>query len=46
MVGNKIAAAGTHAEVVNKRNVMSASVVRYVKMVTIIIANTFSGDYF
>ena len=31
MVGNKINATDTHAEVVNKRNVLSASVARYIK---------------
>lgn len=44
MVGNKIAASDTHAEVVNKRNVLSASVARYIKKAEVMIANAALGQ--
>lgn len=46
MVGNKIEASDTHAEVVNKRNVLSASVARYIKKAEVMIANTLNGTIF
>jgi hypothetical protein len=46
MLGNKIAATDTHAEVVNKRNVLSASVARYIKKANEIINNTEIGMIF
>lgn len=44
MVGNKINATDTHAEVVNKRNVLSASVARYIKKAETMIANAALGQ--
>jgi hypothetical protein len=46
MVANKMAASDTHAEVVNKRNVLSASVARYVKKAEVLIGKTSSGAFF
>ena len=46
MVSNKIVASDTHAEVVNKRNVLSASVARYIKKAEVMIANTSAGAFF
>jgi len=43
MVGNKIGVQDTHAEVVNKRNVLSASVARYFKKASVMIKNTSAG---
>ena len=45
MVSNKIAATDTHAEVVNKRNVLSASVARYVKKSDLLISGTAAGKF-
>jgi hypothetical protein len=46
MVGNKVTAKDTPAEVVNKRNVLSASVARYVKKAETMIAKTATGSLF
>lgn len=46
MVGNKINATDTHAEVVNKRNVLSASVARYIKKAERMIISTSRGMLF
>lgn len=46
MVGNKMSPSDTHAEVVNKRNVLSASVARYIKKAETMIANTVLGEFF
>lgn len=46
MVGNKISACDTHAEIVNKRNILSASVARYVKKAKLIIKNLEKGYLF
>ena len=46
MVGNKISAYDTYAEIVNKRNVLSASVARYVKKARLIIKNLEKGCLF
>lgn len=46
MVGNKITSKDTPAEVVNKRNVLSASVARYVKKAEVMIGKTSSGAFF
>jgi hypothetical protein len=43
MIGNKMAATDTHAEVVNKRNLLSASVARYIKKADVMIANSAAG---
>jgi hypothetical protein len=45
MVGNKISACDTHAEIVNKRNVLSASVARYIKKAVMMSANTSTGQF-
>ena len=45
MVGNMILASDTHAEVVNKRNVLSASVARYVKKAEVMIGKTSAGKF-
>lgn len=46
MVGNKISGTDTHAEIVNKRNVLSASVARYIKKAEKMIVNTSLGCFF
>jgi hypothetical protein len=46
MLDNKITSKDTPAEVVNKRNVLSASVARYVKKAGVMIATTGNGKYF
>jgi hypothetical protein len=46
MVGNKMSPSDTHAEIVNKRNVLSASVARYIKKAETMIANTVGGQFF
>jgi hypothetical protein len=46
MLGNKISASDTHAEIVNKRNVLSASVARYVKKAETMIYKTRLGSFF
>ncbi len=45
MVGNKLAATDTHAEVVAKRNVLSAAVARYIKKAQTMISCTSSGQF-
>lgn len=46
MVGHKMAPKDTHAEVVAKRNVLSASVARYIRKAEVMIANTSAGEFF
>lgn len=46
MLGNKIKSTDTHAEIVNKRNVLSASVARYLKKAEIRVENTSNGLFF
>lgn len=46
MVGNKIAASDAHTEVINKRNVLSASVARYIKKAQLMIFQTAIGQLF
>ena len=46
MLGNKIKSTDTHAEIVNKRNVLSASVARYLKKAELRVENTSNGLFF
>jgi hypothetical protein len=46
MVGNKISNKDTHGELVSKRNVLAASVARYVKKAEVMIASTSAGELF
>lgn len=46
MVGSKISASDTKAIVVNKRNVLSASVARYIRKAEEMIAATSLGEFF
>jgi azurin len=43
---NKILSKDTHAEIVSKRNVLSASVARYVKKAEVMIDRTTKGSFF
>jgi hypothetical protein len=45
MVGNKISANDTHAEIVNKCNVLSASIGRYIKKSNLLIHRCGFGDF-
>jgi hypothetical protein len=46
MLGNKILSKDTHAEIVSKRNVLSASVARYIKKAEVMIDRTAKGTLF
>jgi len=46
MLGNKILSKDTHAEIVSKRNVLSASVARYIKKAEVMIDRTAKGALF
>lgn len=44
-MGNKITAKDTRAEVVNKRNVLSASVASYIKKAEVMVGKTSAGKF-